>query len=71
MKNNGPVTSREYPLGAQDTLLSATDLKGRIIYANDALIEVSGFDWPELTGKAHIVASFSRGTGPTTRAPLR
>lgn len=53
VRNNGPVTNREYALGAQDTLLSATDLKGRIIYANDAFIEVSGFDWSELTGKAH------------------
>ena len=55
MRNNGPVTQQEYTLGAQDTLLSATDLKGRIIYANDAFIEVSGFDWTDLTGKAHNV----------------
>ncbi|GAB1385309.1 PAS domain-containing methyl-accepting chemotaxis protein [Melaminivora sp.] len=55
MRVNGPVSNREYFLGQQDTLLSATDLKGRIVYANDAFIQASGFDWPELVGKAHNV----------------
>ncbi len=53
MKNNGPVTQREYPVGEHETLLSATDLKGRITYANDAFIACSGFERDELYGKAH------------------
>lgn len=53
MKNNGPVTQHEYPVGEHETLLSATDLKGRITYANDAFIACSGFDRDELYGKAH------------------
>lgn len=53
MKNNGPVTQREYPVGEHETLLSATDLKGRITYANDAFIACSGFQRDELYGKAH------------------
>lgn len=53
MKNNGPVTQREYPVGEHETLLSTTDLKGRITYANDAFITCSGFDREELYGKAH------------------
>ncbi|HAJ13322.1 MAG TPA: diguanylate cyclase, partial [Comamonadaceae bacterium] len=53
MKNNGPVTQREYPVGEHETLLSATDLKGRITYANDAFIACSGFEREELYGKAH------------------
>ena len=53
MKNNGPVTQREFQIGEHETLLSATDLKGRIIYANDAFIACSGFEREELYGKAH------------------
>lgn len=53
MKNNGPITQSEYPVGEHDTLLSATDLKGRITYANDAFIACSGFERDELYGKAH------------------
>ncbi|NMM75827.1 diguanylate cyclase [Acidovorax sp. SRB_14] len=53
MKHNGPVTQREYPVGEHETLLSATDLQGRITYANDAFIACSGFERDELYGKAH------------------
>ncbi|WP_342130266.1 methyl-accepting chemotaxis protein [Hydrogenophaga sp. OTU3427] len=53
MRNNGPVTQREFPMAEGDTLLSTTDLKGRITYANDAFIRCSGFERDELYGKAH------------------
>ena len=46
---------REYPLSEGETLLSVTDLKGRIVYANDAFIRVSGFEAAELYGKAHSI----------------
>ncbi|RQO79239.1 PAS domain-containing methyl-accepting chemotaxis protein [Acidovorax sp. FJL06] len=55
MRLNRHVTQRDYPLSEGDTLLSTTDLKGRIVYANDAFIKVSGFGRDELYGKAHNV----------------
>lgn len=53
MRKNLPVSQREYPIGADETLLSTTDLKGRITYANEAFVRVSGFDRDELYGQAH------------------
>ncbi|MHA7684730.1 methyl-accepting chemotaxis protein [Cupriavidus sp. PET2-C1] len=53
MRNNQPVTSREYKLSADDYLISRTDLKGRITFANRAFIEASGFAAEELLGAAH------------------
>ncbi len=55
MRRNEPTTQREYALGEDETLLSVTDLKGRIVYANDAFIRVSGFGQEELYGHAHNV----------------
>jgi aerotaxis receptor len=55
MRNNGPVTGREHPFPAGKTLVSVTDLKGRITYANDAFVEVSGFARDELLGQPHNV----------------
>ena len=53
MRKNLPVTQREYDYDAAEMIVSATDLKGRIVYANDTFIRVSGFTWDELVGKAH------------------
>ncbi|MDF3832981.1 PAS domain-containing protein, partial [Cupriavidus basilensis] len=53
MRNNQPVTSQEYKLSADDYLISRTDLKGRITFANRAFIEASGFAAEELLGAAH------------------
>ncbi|SFP44787.1 methyl-accepting chemotaxis sensory transducer with Pas/Pac sensor [Geopseudomonas sagittaria] len=53
MRNNQPVTQREYELQESDFLISRTDLKGRITYANPAFIEVSGYAWEELHGANH------------------
>jgi aerotaxis receptor len=55
MKNNLPVTGREYPLPAGVTLMSTTDLHGHIHYANAAFIQAAGFDRDELMGQAHNV----------------
>ena len=38
MRNNQPVTQREYPLSPSDYLISRTDLKGRITFANRTFI---------------------------------
>ena len=53
MRTNLPVTTVEYPIPAGKTLVSVTDLKGRIVYCNPAFIEVSGFGREELMGQPH------------------
>ncbi|EER58978.1 methyl-accepting chemotaxis sensory transducer with Pas/Pac sensor [Acidovorax delafieldii 2AN] len=53
MRVNLPITGREYTFPAEHTLVSTTDLKGRIVYCNLAFIEVSGFSKDELLGKSH------------------
>lgn len=51
------ASQREYPIGEHEVLLSTTDLKGRITYANEAFIQVSGFTRENIYvyGKAHNV----------------
>jgi len=53
MRNNGPVTDREQLYSSATMLVSMTDLKGRITYANPAFVQVSGYTLSELLGKAH------------------
>ena len=53
MRNNGPVTQREYLLPPGTTLVSTTDLQSHITYCNPAFVEVSGFDRDELIGQPH------------------
>lgn len=53
MKINMPVTAVEQPYPKGKTLVSKTDLKGVITYANDAFIALSGYDKDELYGKNH------------------
>jgi aerotaxis receptor len=53
MRINQPVSQREYAFPEGRTLVSVTDLKGRITYCNPAFIEVSGFPRHELLGQPH------------------
>jgi len=53
MKNNQPVTQREVPFPPNTYLVSRTDLKGTITYANDAFVDISGFSREELIGSSH------------------
>lgn len=53
MRVNMPVTQREYKLDPGTTLMSTTDVNSRIIYANSAFINVSGFSEDELIFKPH------------------
>jgi len=53
MRNNGPVTQREFVLDDGATLVSTTDLKSRITYCNPAFIAVSGYSRDELVGQPH------------------
>jgi aerotaxis receptor len=55
MRVNLPVTSSEVRVREDQILISRTDTKGRIIYANPAFVEISGYTREELIGKAHNV----------------
>ncbi len=55
MKINHPVTDQEVHMKKGTILVTRTDLKGVITYANDAFVEISGFTRDELVGKNHNV----------------
>ncbi len=50
---NLPVSTQEYAFPKGQTLVSTTDLKGRILYCNPMFIEVSGYEKEELLGQPH------------------
>lgn len=53
MRNNQPVTQREYVLNDESVLISRSDLKGRVTFANSTFVEVSGYTRDELIGAPH------------------
>ncbi|TAK86232.1 MAG: PAS domain-containing protein, partial [Aquabacterium sp.] len=53
MRTNLPVTQQEYVLRDGATIVSRTDLKGKITYINDDFLEASGFTQSELIGQPH------------------
>ena len=53
MRVNLPVSTHEYAFPKGQTLVSTTDLKGRILYCNPMFIEVSGYARDELLGQPH------------------
>ncbi|WP_447045188.1 methyl-accepting chemotaxis protein [Vreelandella sp. H-I2] len=53
MRNNQPVSQREIELKEDDFLVSRTDTKGHITYANPAFVNISGFEHAELMGAPH------------------
>ena len=55
MRKNLPVTGVETELLDDQYLISKTDLKGRIVYANPAFVDVSGFSREELIGQPHNI----------------
>lgn len=55
MKVNLPVTNHEVIFGDSQFMLSKTDLKGIITYANQDFIDISGFSSDELIGASHNV----------------
>jgi len=46
---------KEYRLKSDDFLVSQTDEKGRIIFANDDFCKIAGYTLEELVGKPHNV----------------
>ena len=55
MRTNLPVTQKHYDFPADQTLISVTDLKGRITYCNTNFVNVSGFSREELLGQPHNI----------------
>jgi aerotaxis receptor len=55
MRKNFPVYNVETKVRPDQYLISKTDLKGRLTYANPAFIEISGFTREELLGKPHNI----------------
>ena len=55
MKTNLPVTQTERFLEPGKPIVTKTDLKGRITYANASFVHISGFTADELIGASHNV----------------
>lgn len=55
MRNNEPVTGREYRISPDATLMSTTDVHSNITYTNAAFIEASGFTDQQLKGQPHNI----------------
>ncbi|MFG6461183.1 PAS domain-containing methyl-accepting chemotaxis protein [Roseateles sp. DXS20W] len=49
------VTHREIPFPTGRALVSTTDLKGRILHANAAFVDLSGYTLEELLGQPHNI----------------
>lgn len=52
---NAHVTQKEVSFPAGLALVSKTDTRGIITYANDAFVEISGYSREELIGKSHNI----------------
>ncbi|WP_293765521.1 PAS domain-containing methyl-accepting chemotaxis protein [uncultured Aquitalea sp.] len=55
MKINLPVTTTERMVDPVNPIVTKTDVKGAITYANRAFIDISGFEEAELLGKNHNI----------------
>lgn len=53
MRNNQPVTQKEYLIPEDSLLVSHTDLQGNITYANEVFVEASGYEYNDLLGQPH------------------
>ncbi|WP_271010301.1 methyl-accepting chemotaxis protein [Paucibacter sp. B51] len=53
MRNNQPVSQREYDFPADATLMSTTDVNSHITYANGAFVAVSGYSEADILGQPH------------------
>lgn len=53
MKQNFPVTQQERQVPPGEVLVSKTDLRGVITYANSTFVEMSGYRLDELVGQSH------------------
>ena len=53
MRNNQPITQRDYQFSDEVTLMSTTDTQSHITYANEAFVDVSGYEREEILGQPH------------------
>jgi aerotaxis receptor len=53
MRVNEPIINREVEMREGEVIVSRTDAGGRIIFANKAFVEISGFSENELIGSPH------------------
>jgi aerotaxis receptor len=53
MRRNEPITDHEIEIPDDEPLVSRTDTGGRIVFANQAFIDVSGYALEELIGAPH------------------
>ncbi len=53
MSSSSWVTQNEYPLDADTTLMSTTDLHSYMTHTNDTFVQVSGYSLQELLGQPH------------------
>lgn len=53
MRDNQPVTQREFDYPADLMLVSSTNTKGEITHCNKAFLEGSGYSYDELIGQPH------------------
>lgn len=55
MRNDQPITQREYVLRPDMVIISHTDLRGNISFVNDDFLEASGFGEEEVMGRPHNI----------------
>jgi len=55
MQNQTPLTNIERKFDWDDVIVSKTDTSGRITYANDVFINISGYTEEELLGAPHNI----------------
>jgi methyl-accepting chemotaxis protein len=55
MKLNTPVTNNEIVMKKGSILVSRTDLEGKIIFANDDFLKISGYNRDEMIGQNHNI----------------
>ena len=55
MKKNNNVTQREVTFGAQDHLITTTNLKGQITFSNQSFSDTCGYSKDELVGRGHNI----------------
>ncbi len=55
MKLNMPVTNKELVMTKSSILVTRTDLQGKITYANDDFLKISGYSRDEIIGKDHNI----------------
>ncbi|MGO3408762.1 methyl-accepting chemotaxis protein [Marinomonas sp.] len=55
MNSQSHTSGQERLFGAQEKLISTTDLTGRILHCNQAFVDISGFEYDELIGSPHNI----------------